>query len=242
MKDLHLFKPDDHEILRKGLENVLGKRQAEDAYGRIVRRVGEEPVTVLGHGNYGVIYGLPSGKVLKVTSDEGELRAMNLLRRANHPNLVQVFDVFLVPLESEPDALGVIVRESVDRSLQDTPGLGSLNRTLRMAVLMADGVFRDLRSAMHPRQALWQAMLSFKDELADHEGEEFSAVEKVLSEGIEAGIDELLRREIFVLDLGPSNVGLIEGRPVLFDLSLASVPEESPDLELGRRERVLREP
>jgi hypothetical protein len=242
MKDLRLFKPDENELLRKGLETILGKKEAEDAYWRIVRRVGEEPVTVLGHGDKGVVYGLPSGKILKVTSDEGELRAMNMLRGARHPNIVQVFDAFLVPLASEPDALGVVVRESVDQSLQDIPGFGDLKRLLRMSVFRSDDVFKERRQKIHPHQALWEAMLRFKDELHGEDAENLTAVERLLVDGIESGMDELLAREIFFLDAGPSNVGLIEGRPVLYDLSLASVPREAPDLELGRREKALRDP
>lgn len=239
MKDLRLFKPDENALLRKGLESILGKKEAEDAYWRIVRRVGEEPVTVLGHGDKGVVYGLPSGKVLKVTSDEGELRAMNMLRGVTHPNIVQVFDVFLVPLASEPDALGVVVRESVDRSIADTPAFGGLRFLLRSNVLKAEDVFCRRRGEVHPHQALWEAMLRFKEELRGEDAQDLTGAERVLAEGIESGLDELLARGIYFLDAGPSNVGLIEGRPVLFDLSLASVPKEAPDLELGRRESSL---
>lgn len=226
------MKPPGGMLLRQGLETRLGPAEAADAYARILARVGEEPVTVLGEGERGVVYGLPSGKVLKVTSDEGELRAMNLLKGRKHPNIVQVFDVFRLELSSGGN-LGVILREAVDGSLEAAGAYRDLDQMMFMAVHHAQDLYRVRIKKVPPRQALWEAMLSFAKELEDAE-EDLKPWSRMLLPGIARAIEELQDLGIYMLDLKASNIGLINDDPVLFDISLASVPEDAPDLELGR--------
>lgn len=239
----HLFRPDHRGPLLKDLDG-LGRERAADAYSRIVRRIGEEPVTVLGHGDMGTAYGLMSGKVLKITSDEGELRAMNLLKGARNENIVQVFDVFRVPLLPEgsdasklakgADSLGVIVREAVDMTISESPVHRKLATLLLFSRARALDIYRERETQAGPRQAAWGAMLSFMDLLHGEDREDLSRTEKDAVDGITNGLQGLWELGIYTLDIKASNVGLIGLRPVLFDISLASVPEDSPAPALGR--------
>lgn len=233
--ELNLIKPDGKVLLREGLAGVVGTQKGEDAYWRIVRRIGEEPVTVLGHGEYGVVYGLLSGKVLKVTSDEGELLAMNLLKGRKHPNIAQVFDVFQVPIIGSNQSAGVVVRESVDGTLADAGHSPRLVRLLMLAVVLANDVYRKKLETGTSRQAIQAAMAFFENEIVGPAAANLMPWERAFLPGIGRAIGELHELGIYVLDLKATNIGLIDQQPVLFDLSRASVPLEAPDLELGRR-------
>lgn len=243
MEAFELVKPGRKELLLEGLVPPLGRDAARGVYDRIVHCIGEEPVTVLGSGDRGVAYGLPSGKVLKITSDEGELRAMNLLRGHAQPNLVQVFDVFfvpvpgaeLVPAGSPKRGVGAIVREAVDDTVAESGGayrkLDSLLREL--TVVGNDYFLKRRRGGTHERQAAWEAMIHVRERLAEEPPKNLMPGDRMLLPGILAAIDELINLGIYVVDFQGSNVGLILGRPALFDLSLASVPKTAPDIELG---------
>lgn len=251
MEEFYLVKPYEHVLLREGLDRAVGGKAfvADKIYRRIVDKVGEEPVTVLGSGDKGVVYGLPSGKVLKVTSDEGELRAMNLLRGRRHPNLAQVFDVFVVPIPGSEEAwkkpgaqkrgVGVIVREAVDDTISDSGAYRALDRRLRENTFRGNDTFIRRRQSVGPRQALWEAMIQFTQDLDEDPDKDMLPTDRRLVPGIKDALEELLALGIYVVDVKGSNVGLIEDRPVLFDLSLASVPEEAPDIELGRPKRLI---
>lgn len=243
MEAFELVKPGRKELLLEGLDQVLGREAARSVYDRIVHRIGEEPVTVLGAGDRGVAYGLPSGKVLKITSDEGELRAMNLLRGHGQPNLVQVFDAFfvpvpgaeLIPVGTPKRGVGAIVREAVDDTVADSGGAyRKLDSLLRELTISGNDLFiRRRKGGMPERQAAWEAMIHIRERLADEPPKELMPGDRLLLPGILAAIDELLNLGIYVVDFQGSNVGLILGRPALFDLSLASVPKTSPDIQLG---------
>lgn len=243
MEAFELVKPQEHELLLEGLAQALGREAARSVYSRIVRRIGEEPVTVLGSGDKGVVYGLPSGKVLKVTSDEGELRAMNLLRAHAQPNLVQVFDAFfvpvpgaeLVPAGTPKRGVGAIVREAVDDTVAESGGAyRKLDSLLRELTFSGNDLYNKRRRAgMHERQAAWEAMIHIRERLAEEPPKNLMPGDRLLLPGILAAIDELINLGIYVVDFKGSNVGLILGRPALFDLSLASVPKTAPDIQLG---------
>jgi hypothetical protein len=228
-------RPDEKVLLREGLSRAIGQGEGDTIYRKIVARVGEEPVTVLGYGEQGVVYGLPSGKVLKVTSDEGELLAMNLLKGRRHPNLVQVFDVFRIALRDPLMTVGVILREAVDGSIATAGIYRDLDRLLLTAVIQANQLYNVRVKKVPPRQALWEAMTFFSQEIETRAEEDLKPWEQELLPGIAAAIEELHRLGIYMLDFKSTNFGLIDGKPALFDLSIASVPEDAPALELGRR-------
>lgn len=236
--DLWFIKPRDFVLLREGLGSEIGKEEGEEVTRKIVARVGEEPITVLGQGQCGVAYGLPSGKVLKVTSDEGELLAMNLLKGRRHPSIVQVFDVFRVALQNSKKTVGVILREAVDGTISDAGIYQNLGRLLMETVVHASDLYDVRKRKVSPRQALWEAMIFFAKAIEDRAEEDLKPWEQRLLPGIARGIEELHKLGIYMLDLKATNIGLIDQEPVLFDISKASVPEAAPELDLGRRGRV----
>jgi hypothetical protein len=205
----------------------------------VIERLGDEPLVELGFGQMGVVYGLYgllSGRVLKWTADRDELLAMNQLQGLRLPNVVQVFDVFRVPLgESSTSSLGFIVRESVDHVLTELGTYPNLARLLRFAVAAASDAYRAFDGV--ERDSLKHSMNHFKKILRSSANEALEDWEMKLIPGIIQGIDDLEAHGIYLHDLGPSNIGLIEDRPVLFDLSYASVPEETRDLAMGRGRR-----
>lgn len=98
---------------------------------KILRRVGEAPAVFLGAGSMGVAYGLPSGKVLKLTRDPSEVEALSVMQGAQHPNLIQVFDAFYAVDNSThlmPMGVGVVVRESIDSTVRQAPAFDKLAR------------------------------------------------------------------------------------------------------------------
>lgn len=232
-----LIKPNPKLSLLEGLEEILGKAVGADAYWRIVRRIGEEPVTVLGAGDNGVAYGLPSGMVLKVTSDLGELLATNLLRGKNFRNLVRVFDVFCVPALKGGLSVGVITEEAVEEVLSRDQDYAQLRGHLNISVVLANDAYREGLSRLSSRESANQAMSVFAHELTTAAPSELTPWEQDLIPGILQAIEDLRALGIYSIDFLASNIGLIGDRPVVFDLSRASVPESAPELALGRRTR-----
>lgn len=197
-----------------------GRAQAETVRGKIVTRLGETPVVYLGHGEMGVAYGLPSGKVLKLTIDKTEVEAMAAMRKASHPNLVQVFDAFFAmddPGSLSPLGVGAIVRESVDMTLLEVPEAGIIRLALFAALSKNRG--RDRCKDMD----------AFAAHLAVVDGE-ITSVERLVLGGIREGIIELRALGVCSADFGPGNIGLIAGRPVLFDVGLAEVKDAKVDV------------
>lgn len=232
-----LIFPNRKLSLLEGLKEGLGETLGADAYWRIVRRIGVEPVTVLGAGLWGVAYGLPSGMVLKVTSDYGELLAMNLLRGQHFPNIVRVFEVFRVPALSGGRSVGVVLEEAVEEVLSRDPNYALLQTHLAVTVVVANDAYRDGVKRLSPREAADQAMSVFAQELTTAAPVELTPWERDLIPGILQAIEDLRTLGIYSIDFSGSNIGLIAGRPVVFDLSQASVPESAPELALGRRTR-----
>ena len=226
---ISLVRPASGRTLVRFLEDELGREAGRDAYFRIVRRIGEEPIVELGSGEKGVAYGLPSGKVLKATADESELRAMALLRDVRHPNLVRVFDAFVVPAGGS--GVGTVLRESVDEVLSKTGRYPGLDTLLWFAVAMASSRYEQKEIEGLPKdRALWEAMRLFTGLLTGEFSEDLLAHEKAIVPGIRDAILELERLGILSIDFSPNNIGLTEGRPVLFDISLAAVPKDTVEV------------
>jgi hypothetical protein len=226
---LLLVRPESGSPLREFLEKRFGKEAGSGAYFRIVRRIGEEPAVELGSGEKGTAWGLPSGKVLKATADADELRAMALLREVRHPNLVRVFDAFVVPADAS--GIGIVVREAVDEVLAETGRYKELDTLLWFGVAMAGSRYDSARAeGLSQEQALLEGMHVFRDLLTGEFSERLFAHEKALVPGIKEGIRELERLGILSIDFGPKNIGLSDGRPVLFDISLAWVPKDKVEI------------
>ena len=198
-----------------------GRDQAQAVKGKILARIGEKPAVYLGHGEMGVAYGLPSGKVLKLTVDRAEVEAMAALRQAVHPNLVQVFDAFFAvdePGAPMPHGVGVVVRESVDMTLLEVPEASNIRLVL----------FDALANAVRGRDRCAD-MEAFAKRIAAA-GEDLTSIERFILDGVREGILALRGLGVCSADFGPGNVGLISGRPVLFDVGLAVVKGAQVDV------------
>lgn len=185
---------------------------------KILRRVGEAPVVVLGVGFNGVVYGLPSGKVLKLTRDPSEVEALSVMKDVQHRHLIQVFDAFYAvddPAHPRPKGVGVIVRESIDSTLFYARDL-----LYRAAARAASVAFEtdDLCKGMNAYSAYLQAAV------------EVHYLQEVLVEAVLSAVEKLRELGICTYDLGPDNIGLIAGRPVLYDVGMASVKGAKPDV------------
>jgi hypothetical protein len=73
-------------------------------------------------------------------------------------------------------------------------------------------------------------MLVFLDEMHGEFARDLDAVQRMLRDDVAAAAGLLLDRRIYAIDFGPSNIGLIDGRGVVFDLSNASV--ENPKIQV----------
>jgi hypothetical protein len=193
--------------------------------GKILARIGEYPVAFLGFGEMGVAYGLPSGKVLKLTEDRTEVEAMAAVRKASHPNLIQVFDAFFAvddPEDPSPIGVGVVVRESVDMTLLEVPEAHKIRLVLFEVV---DKAIRETELLLDrcAGMAVFSGLLAAA-------GEELTSVERFILDGIQEGISALRSLGVCSVDFGPGNVGLIAGRPVLFDVGMAKVRDVKVDI------------
>jgi hypothetical protein len=185
---------------------------------KILRRVGEAPVVNLGSGFMGVVYGLPSGKILKLTRDPSEVEALSVMKGVQHPHLVQVFDAFYAvddPVRPRPMGAGVIVRESIDRTAWKARDLfWQAAACGSRAAAEAD----DLCKGM-------DAYVAHLDAAVERNHLDSTFIEAVLS-----AVAKLRELGICTYDLHPDNIGLIAGRPVLYDVGAASVTGADPDV------------
>jgi len=188
---------------------------------KILRRVGEAPVVFLGAGSMGVAYGLPSGKVLKLTRDPSEVGALSVMRGAQHPNLIQVFDAFYAvndPTHPMPMGVGVVVRESIDSTARQVPAFDKLARLFGWASVSGASA-GDFCKGM-------DAYVARLDAVAHG----LNTIERVFVEGVLAAVAKLRELGICTYDLSQDNIGIIAGRPVLYDVGAASVTGADPDV------------
>lgn len=225
-EDVRLQRPWEATFpLMDALGNIFGKKAAPEIHEKVIRRVKEEPVQELGAGEKGVAYLLPSGRVLKLTADEDELRAAALIRGKDVPNVVRIHDAFYV--REGDSGTGVIVRDAVDEALGWSGRYPNLASLLRFSVVLANDVFIQRSGAYDDeRRALRDAMGFLADEIRDPKTHRLDAHERALVPGILAAMAALDKLGIYTIDLAPNNLGVTEGRPVVFDLSNASVPED----------------
>lgn len=209
--------------LKAALQDIFGPAAAR-LYPRILERVREEPVRHLGEGEKGVAYLLPSGRVLKLTADPDEVRAVALLVGRDLRNVVRVHDAFAV--RDGETGVGIIVRNAVDAVLGEAGRYPNLVTHLRFSVTMANEFYRKRRKELHVREALWEAMLFLAETVEGEPARTLDHHERALIPGILNAVRELNGAAIYTIDFGPGNIGLVDGEPVLFDLSNASVPED----------------
>jgi hypothetical protein len=185
-------------------------------YEQIVERALEKPGEEIGHGMRGVVYELPSGLALKVTSSPGEVRAMEILKKVQHPNLVEVHDVFTVnDLNDRDNGVGVIIRDKVDEVLRNVLDEGRSN-LLNIAKTNAGMTYDKLRrEGMAEGPALEEGMKAFTRYLRKWRQEP-------LFPGIISGVEKLRKLGLVGIDFHEANIGVDDpgtdnARPVIFD-------------------------
>jgi serine/threonine protein kinase len=199
--------------LNEALDYSFGA-DGDRVYKGIVQRVGEEPGEELGHGMWGVVYSLPSGKALKITASPGEVRAMKILQEVNHPNIVRVHDVFTV--QANGRGVGVIVRDAVDDILRNVLDQGQSN-LLNIAKTNAAMAYDKLSREGTPEgEALDEGMKAFTRYLRKWRAEP-------LFPGIISGVEKLRKLGLVGIDLHEANIGVDEpgtdrAKPVIFDI------------------------
>ncbi len=192
---------------------------------KILRRVGEAPAAILGAGDKGVVYGLPSGKVLKLTKDASEVEALSVMKGVQDRHLVQVFDAFYAvddPERPKPAGVGVVVRESIDSTVLQVPAVWELRDLFWQAAARGARASSD-------SDDLCKGMDAYVGRL-EAEMPELSHFQRIFVRAVASGVRRLRDLGICTFDLGPGNIGLIAGRPVLYDVGVATVKGAKPDV------------
>lgn len=196
---------------------------AEEMYNYVGSRTGT-PGEALGIGFAGVAYRLPEGKVLKLTNDASEVMAMGILRGENHPNIIGVYDAFILHKRNmqrlERYNFGVVVRDFVDELVSDHREWTALSRHLLVAGLAANEVFIKKGDMSRGVDKFLRLMKKGIEKLY---GQENDVAHDVIS-----GVERLRTLGIYTFDFGPKNVGIQDGRGVLFDIGSASI---DPDVK-----------
>jgi len=214
---------------REALEMSLGKETGAALYRQIVERVGKKPGKELGHGTKGVVYDLGDGRVLKLTADASELEAMTLMKQSDHPNLVRVEDVFVVCRGQS--GVGVVVREWVGSVLErlDLPRgfFDSLSMALDHTQDSMDLNNASLAGGM-------EDLLIYLDDVGE------SLEEDKIIEGLQAGIQELMRLGVHGVDFHSKNIAVDNaGEAVIFDVGIVDlkdfVPVDRVSCQAGKR-------
>lgn len=222
--------------LPDALVRDLGPREALQVSEKIFSRIKERPVQILGSGTMGVAYLLPSGKVLKLTSDEDEVDAMNLMKeKRGTPNLLSVYDVFTVKTSRGP--MGVIVRDDAGDSIQSLhERYPFLSGFLTILQDQAAEVYYDRRREVGNKEARWEAMLFYAQALMDDDYREHLRPEELaLLPDIAKAVHALMEIGVYTIDLLPDNIAIRDGEIFVFDPGFGDVEEKRPVDMAGRR-------
>ena len=201
------------------LKKALGEYAGARIYRQIVDRVGKEPAAELGHGMKGVVYDLGDGRVLKLTADASEIEAMTLMMKSKHPNLVRVYDVFVVCRGQS--GIGVVVREWVGQVLENIESMDSMNSKIRMAVDDAEESYEEAIGSTKTEAVRYamEDLLAYLENVGDGSTERLK-----IEHGIRAGIGALMDMGIYGIDFDPRNIAIDDGgNPVIFDVGVVEI-------------------
>jgi serine/threonine protein kinase len=227
---------DDPKGILQSLKGLLSVEEAPRVYKAIEERLGSEVKRenpLLGRGEYGAVFKLADGRVVKNTTDDAEVKANAILKAVRHPNIVRVDDVFLFHVYSPLVSTGgsnltirFIEREEVPQTIEEFKELGEL---------LVD-VGSETSDWLDQHFEMDQAVERFMEDVSD-KLPLLGADERRIGKDILSGIRALKEAGIYTFDFGPKNVGLREGKAVLFDIGSAQFKEglEAPvDLILWR--------
>lgn len=206
-----------------------------ELYEKLVARIGEEPVVLLGIGHMGVAFGLPSGRVLKFTKDLHELEAASFLSRHHpHRNVARFYDVVLA--QGSSGAVGVVMRDGVNEIVEDIGELAGLAETLRGITGDAARLFRVTLGPEYRgdrRAAMRGAMEFFLEMFADVEFDD--PQERAVADDVLAGMRFLYDEGVYGVDFHGKNIGFIDDRAVIFDIGFTEAPAVAVETLQGLR-------
>lgn len=202
----------DPEHPFKGLKQGLGPA----GYEALTKRLGEEPIDYLGSGFTGSAFLLPSGKVLKLTTNAELLAAIRLQKAGEHPNVATIHDAFAILQKDSQDRIfgvAVVVKDAVDG---DIMSLGD-PRLAEAAQKLIGWWEPALPTGGRPRlQFDCESLQRWIDESAKLDLDDY---EQVLRQDLVDGIDFLAANGLCPGDLLDfTNVGVKDGRAVFFDI------------------------
>lgn len=196
----------------RGLKEGLGPA----AYAAMLKRLGEEPVDYLGSGYTGSAFLLPSGKVLKLTTNAELLAAIQLQKAGPHPNIATIHDAFAILQKDSQDRIfgvAVVVKDAVDG---DILSLGDM----RLAAA-AQKLIGWWEPAFPPggRPRLQFDCESLQRWIYESAKLDLDDYEQLLRQDLIDGIDYLAAHGLCPGDLLDfTNIGVKDGRAVFFDI------------------------
>lgn len=219
---IHPYGPralDKPDITRLLLDSIL------DRTGKAAGTPTPEILEVLGHGHHGTAYRLSNGNVLKVTDDNDEFKVMSLLRNMNHPNLVKVYDTFILYLKARDFyvyKIKFILKDFAGQTLRDMPQFHDIDLFLNQVGSEAEQRRCSIQDAMK-----WQITAFRKAHRA------LSGDEKTVMEGILSAAEALYKAKIYTIDIHGANIGIQDLRAGLFDFGsgdTSTYPEMPTDI------------
>lgn len=203
------------EVADEGMYNDILKSNSSGLAKRGVK-IG----TKLGEGANGIAFDIGSGKVLKITVDEDEAKASNLLVGKKLQRVANIFDVFQFKTsEDQGDFFGIVLEKCSPLSPEELKQVDEDINTL-------DEIATVAWSGEGWRQNLKNAGLRIADKKTMSQ---FLAASKRLKEqGIFEVIDELLKNKIDWLDISAQNLMKRGDKIVAIDLGLSDSPGEKP--------------
>jgi hypothetical protein len=184
--------------------------------GSILDRAGKAAGTptpgidgILGYGHHGTAYRLSNGTVLKVSDDTDEFKVMSILRNINHPNLVRVYDTFILYLRARDSyvyKIKFIQKDFAGQTLRNMPQFHDIDLFLNEI-----GSEAEQRVGYHKDAMKWQ-ITAFRKAYRVLSGDE-----KTVMGGILAAAEALYKAKIYTIDIHGANIGMQGLKPILFD-------------------------
>lgn len=215
----------DRFVTRFWVDYNAGKRDVVGTARQIATAIKRnmnisEVSDLIGMGSFGMAARIAVSEwMLKLTTDESEVRSSAAIKQLDLPNVARIFDAAFIGGLLPGTVVGVVINERMD-----TIGTGDPTSDR-----LLDGIVEGLRSQhdldlvempeAHRRQVLESASESLVERLR--------AMRDYRLNEIANGVEQLRSHGVFVLDTHSGNVGFTGRGPIkLFDLGLSSSPKK----------------
>lgn len=200
---------------------------ARDAEKLKKRGIDAAGAPVLGEGAYGVAFGLPDGRVLKITTDLNEAKSAKYLldKGAEHKHIARYYDVFKFQPINAKQLYGVVLeRLAVKDDEAFTHAMFELDQA---SALLRRDVYTD-------PQVTWEmAKRAYLQSAGDDPQKLQSNIDKLESRQFGEMFDELKSHGISHVDMHAENMGQrADGTWVVFDIGAGSKSPGSSDIPL----------